>query len=239
MMRIKVVHAMTGATEEFVKYEMSILKKYAHPGTDFEIGKIQQGAASIESHFDEYIGAIDTFRLVKEAEQSGFDGVIITCFANANVEPSRELASIPVIGSGMASMVAAGLLGHQFSIITTGKSAIYRLKQEAQKLGFAGKLMSLRRCKFTVLELLTNREKVIESFLEAAQFAIKDGADVVIPGCFGMVGIAEEVQHELKVPIVDPAGAAVGIMEMLVKLGIAHSKSAYPFPPEKNRSWGF
>jgi len=237
-MKIKIIKALTGVTRETIEAEKATLRKYASPGTEFDIEAIKKGAETIESHFDEYLGAVDTFRLVKKAEQEGFDGVIITCFANANVDPSREIATIPVIGSGMAAMSVASLLGHGFSLITTSKAALYRHYHEAMKLGLAGKLVSIQRCDATVSDLIADRKNAVSSFLEAANRAIDDGADVIVPACFGMAGLAEELQAHLPVPVVDPAGAAIGIMETLVRLGLSQSKLAYPVPPKKKRSWG-
>jgi len=236
-MKIKIIKAVTGVTPKTIEIERSYLEKYVSPGTVLDIEVIRKGAETIESHFDEYLGAIETFRLVKKAEREGFDGVIITCFANANVDPSREIATIPVIGSGMASMAVAALLGHGFALITTSKAAVYRHYHEAMKLGLVDKLVSVQRCEATVSDLIHDRKHALRSFLEAANRAIDDGADVILPACFGMVGLAEEVQAHLPVPVVDPAGASIGVMETLIKLRVSHSKLAYPTPPEKKRSW--
>lgn len=236
-MKIQFVHAMTGASPEFVRYETEVLNSYKRPDTEIRISKIENGSSSIESHFDEYLGAADTFRIVKRAEAEGFDAVVVTCFANANVDPSREIAHIPVIGSGMASMAYATLLGHRFSLIMASESSLYRHRHEAHKLGLEHKIASFRRTEFRVLDLLTSRDKTLRGFVEAARRAIDDdGAEVIIPGCFGMVGLAEEAQAELGVPVVDPGGAAVTMAESMVRMGLTHSKLAYPTPPEKKRT---
>ena len=236
-MKIQLIHAMTGATPEFIRYETGVLDRYKSAGTELRISKIRRGSSSIESHFDEYLGAVDTFRLVRQAEEDGFDAVIITCFANANVEPSREIARIPVIGSGMAAMSYAALLGHRFSLIMASESSAYRHRHEAMKLGLEDKFASVRRSKFRVLDLLEDRRATLESFLGAAREAIEeDGADVIIPACFGMTGIAREAQEILGVPVIDPAGAAITMAESLIRMGLSQSKRAYPLPPEKERS---
>lgn len=241
-MELTIIHAVTGVTQDFIDFETEILRRYAHPTTRYEIRTIQEGAASIESHYDEYIGAIDTFRLVREAQEGGSDGVIITCFANANVSPAREIVAIPVIGSGMASMMLASLLGHHFALITTAHSTVHRYYEEASKLGILGKLLAVERCEASVLdsnfELPSAEEKArrIQSFTSAAKRAIEDGADVIVPACFGMIGVAAEIQDELGVPVVDPAGAAITVMEALVRTNLSHSKKAYPFPTSKERN---
>ena len=79
-----------------------------------------------------------------------------------------------------------------------------------------------------------------KAMIEEARRAIQeDGAEVIVPGCFGMIGIAKEIQEVVQVPVIEPAGAAMCLIETLVKLNIGQSKLAYPFPPPKERSYGF
>ena len=63
----------------------------------------------------------------------------------------------------------------------------------------------------------------------------EDGAEVLVLGCTGMTGMAERLSHELNVPVIDPIPTAVKLAEMLVGLGLSHSKLAFPVPPEKKR----
>jgi len=237
-MKIRVIHAITGITETWLKREEEILRSYAKPDTDFEIVSIRQGAQSIESYFDIYIGSLNTLRLVQEAEEKGFDGVIITCFGNACVDPAREIVNIPVVGSGQASMLLAAGLGNRFSVIGTVRSAADRHRMEALKLGLVSKLASVRCIDARVLSLHDDLEATLSAMADSGKKAIEeDGAQVLIPGCFGMIGLAERMQRELGVPVVDPAGATVKLMETLVDLNLSQSKLAFPIPPPKKRDF--
>ncbi len=237
-MKIRVIHAITGLTEVLLEREEKILRSYAKPDTQFEIVSIKQGAASIESYFDIYIGSLNTLRLVKEAEEKGFHGIIITCFGNACVDPAREIVSIPVIGSGQASMLLAAGLGNRFSIIGTVRSAADRHRVEAMKLGVTSKLASVICIDARVLSLHDDLQATLKAMVDAGRKAIEeDGAQVLIPGCFGMIGLAEKMQQELGVPVVDPAGASVKIIETLVDLRLSQSKLAFPIPLPKKRDF--
>jgi allantoin racemase len=237
-MKVRVIHAITGVTPSWLEREEKILRSYAQPGTEFDIVSIKQGAASIESYLDIYIGALDTLHLVKEAEKKGIDGILITCFGNACLEPAREIVHIPVVGSGQASMLLAAGLGHRFSVIGTVRSAADRNRMEAAKLGLSSKLASVRCIEARVLSLHDDLEATVKAMLAAGRKAIEeDGAQVLIPGCFGMVGLAERMQRELGIPVVDPAGAAVKLIETLVSLRLSQSKLAYPIPPPKARNF--
>jgi allantoin racemase len=239
-MRLRFIHAMTGSSQEFLTREKEILLGFASPGTEIEICKIKNGAASIESKFDIYIGAVETLQLVKEAEEQGFDGVVVTCFGNANIEPARELVSIPVVGSGMAAMLLAASLGHKFSVVATLPAARRRHELEAWKTGVHQKLASVRDIGTRVLAIEDNVERTKQAMIETGRKCIEeDGAEVLVPGCFGFIGLAREMQEVLGVPVIDPAGAAVRLVETLVKLGLSQSKLSYPTPPPKSRAFGF
>ncbi len=74
---------------------------------------------------------------------------------------------------------------------------------------------------------------------ESAAAIERDGAHVIIFGCTGMLGYAEQVRQGLErlghgsVPVIDPVPAAVRLAEALVDLGLSHSKRSYPSPPKK------
>ncbi len=237
-MRFLAIHAMTGSTPESLEHEAVLFKKFGSPGTQVDIACITQGAASIESRFDEYIGAVNTLQLVQEAEKSGYDAVIITCWGNACLEPAREVVNIPVVSSGVASLAIAVGIAHNFSIIGTIKSAISRHIIEVRKLGLENLLASERSVDTFVLELGQDRQKTLAAIIDAGQKAIEeDGAQCLVLGCFGFAGFGQEVSQTLGVPVIDPAAAVMTYTESLVRMGISHSKIAFPTPPEKPRSF--
>jgi allantoin racemase len=235
-MKIRVLHSALGTDGWTPEGELELLRSFAKPDTEFEIVRVQKGAATIESHYDVYLSSIDTFRLVKEAEETGCDGVIITCFGNAGLEPSRELVKIPVVAPGMAAWTLAITLAPRFSTIVTLPSVLYRHETEIRKLGLENHLASIRVVNINVADLRAKPGLLKERFLSEARKAIEeDGACVIIPGCGGMTGRAYEFQQELGVPVIEPLGAAVKLAETMVDLKVSHSKRVYATPPGKKR----
>ena len=79
------------------------------------------------------------------------------------------------------------------------------------------------------------RDRVVEAFVEEGKKAIReDRVDALIPGCMSMafLGIPEEAQKALGIPVLNPAAVALKFAELYVRLGLRHSKRAYPFPPK-------
>ena len=70
----------------------------------------------------------------------------------------------------------------------------------------------------------------VEGLLDQGRKAIEeDGADVLVSGCAFMMGVAERLQKELGIPVVDSTLAAVRVTEMLISMNLTNSTLAYPF----------
>ena len=105
---------------------------------------------------------------------------------------------------------------------------------DAKRIGIDSKFVSEVPVEMNVLDLHKDKELTLKNMIKAARKAIEeDGAEVVIPGCFGMIGMAARMQKELGIPVIEPAGAVMKHIETLVDLNLAQSPLAYPVPPEK------
>lgn len=239
-LRIRAIKVITGPSEEALRKEVAYLQAFAGPNTTIEMAQARVGTASIENFTDIALAGPETLRIVREAERDGFHGIFITCWGNANLDAAREVASIPVTASGEASMLLAASLGARFSVIATLPEVRYRHEREAHKLGLHAKFASERPLGMRPLDLKKDLEATRTAFIEAGRKCIEeDGADVLIPGCFGFIGLAAEIQRVLEVPVVDPAGAVVRHIETLALLGLCHSKRTWPAPRPKKRDYGF
>jgi allantoin racemase len=80
-----------------------------------------------------------------------------------------------------------------------------------------------------------NPVKAKARILELAREAVeRDGAEVIVLGCAGLAGYAEEVERELGVVVLDPTSVAFKMAEAFADLGLRHSKvGRYAQPPVK------
>jgi allantoin racemase len=206
-------------------------------GFELEVRSLEYGSPSLETYFDEAISM--PFILKEISRLEGYDGIIINCFLNPAVDAARELVDVPVVGAGEAALYVACMSGRAPSIIGVGGStAKSRYEEVIRSLRLSNRVVSIRCVGLAVLELDKDRGRTYEMLLRSAREAVcKDGADVLILGCTGLVGYAEELSSELNVPVVDPALASVKVMELLISLGLRHSKTARPYPPRKERAF--
>ena len=227
-------------TEAFGPMIVEEFERVARLDTEISNVFLDAGPASVESFYDEVIAAPDVVAKVREAEKDGMDAVIINCFGDPGLDAAREVVSIPVIGPCEASMHVAAMLGHRFSVITVLERLIPELDLHAQKYGVGWKLASARSVDLPVLDLEKGREQFVDRMVERAAEAIEqDGAHVIVLGCTGLAGLAEQVKAGLskaghEVPVIDPASTALKVAEALVDARLTHSKRTYPQPPDKD-----
>ncbi len=226
-------------TEAFGPMIVEEFSRVAGPETEISNVFLRSGPASVESAYDEAVAIPDVIARVREAEAEGMDAVIINCFGDPGLDAAREVVSIPVVGPCEASMHVAAMLGHKFSVITVLERLIPELDLHAQKYGVGWKLASARSVDLPVLDLEKGREQFVGRMVERAiEVVEEDGAHVIVLGCTGLAGLADQVRGGLlkeghDVPVIDPASTALKVAEMLVDAKLTHSRRTYPYPPEK------
>ena len=208
--------------------------------TELSHVELEHGPASIESEFDEMLASPQTVARIIEAEREGMDAVVINCMGDPGMLAGREAVSIPVIGPCEATMHVASMLGHTFSVITVLEHLRPMFENRASVYGLRDKLASVRAVEIPVLELESDRERLVRALTdEAVQAVEQDGAHVMIFGCTGMLGTAAAVERQLAaqgyddVPVIDSMVWAIKMAEAIVDMGLRHSKRTWPTPPEK------
>lgn len=215
------------------------LSTAARPDDQLEVVFLDSGPASIESEFDEAVAVPDTIAKAIQAEKNGASAIMINCMGDPGVKPCREAVSIPVLGPLETACHIAASLGHKFSVVTVLDRIIPMMENLITSYGLSSKLASIRAVDIPVLDLDKDKDRMVKALVEQSQVAVEqDRADVIIFGCTGMSGVAKAVEEGLRekgyqVPVIDPAVLAIKVAEVLVDMGLSHSKRTYPYPPKK------
>jgi len=82
---------------------------------------------------------------------------------------------------------------------------------------------------------------LLKNLFEASCRALDAGADTLVLGCTGMLGVAAALQDRLesertRVPVVDPTGASLGMLLSMHSMGLKPSRRTYMPPPDKERA---
>lgn len=208
-MRIRLVIPITGLSEGAIEERLEFLREIAEPETEVDAVQVAVGPPAIESEVDTVHAGPDVLRLVKEAETEGCDAAIIWCGGDPALEAARELVDIPVIGPGESMRAIASILGR-------------------------------RSCKITpeipVLEMRKNLDRTVETISTMIKSKIEnDEGDVFYLGCLALWGLGQRLRDATGLPVLDGAEASIKVAEIAVKLGLKHSRIAYPRHPPTHR----
>ena len=132
------------------------------------------------------------------------------------------------------------MLGKKFCVLTMWDEWFPLYEKTLTEYGFWPRCSGLRsiRTRPDVAELLAGKEEVIFAKLKAeAEAAMaEDGADVIVLGSTTMHQSAHWLAQNLPIPVINPGLVAYKQAELLVRLGLSHSKKAFPFPEVGNDS---
>lgn len=239
-MKIKIVIPII--KDIFNEETLKEASQFKAPDTEIETVNLDRGTASIESEYDEMLCSPDIVEKVIQAEKDGFDGVFVDCFGDPGVNAAREMVSIPVVGGFQPAALTATMIAGQWSVVTVLRSVVPMLQGLIRKLGVESNVASVRDINTPVLEL-TDKNVLETKLIEQIEKAVtEDGAEAVVLGCTGMMGLAQTLSKKMKdkgipVPVVDPTAAAIGFLQLLIRNGISHSKITYMVPSEKERKF--
>lgn len=232
-MRIMVINPNT--SESMTEHLRQVLTQIKRTDTALTVVCPEHGPITIETAYDEAWATVNTLGLVKKANEEKYDAVILACFSDPGIVAAREVSDIPVVGIGEAAMHMACILGAKFTLITTRKERVAAKYEHVAMLGLNEKLASVRSLNLTVAETDADPGLTKRRSLELArQAAEEDGAEVIVLGCAGMAGYAEDIEKALGTVVLDPSSVALKMAEAIADLGLRHSKRAlYSTPPDK------
>ena len=232
-MKIFVINPNTSQTmTDHIRVALEAVKR---SDTELTVTCPDRGPETIESAYDEAFAIPPTLGLVKKANEEGYDAVILACFSDPGLEAAREVSVIPVIGIEESTLHMAAMLGAKFSIMTPRKQRIPSKCEHVHIRGLSHFLASVRSLDLSVAETDSDPAKTKQRLMDVSKIAVeKDGAEVIIMGCAGMAGYAQEIEETLSVKVLDPAAVALKTAEAMADLGLTHSKAGlFAAPPEK------
>lgn len=199
-----------------------------------EFAAVPWGAALGDSYHDMLLMDWTVFQAGITAEEEGYAAVLIDTVSDSGLRALRSRLSIPVVGPGEAAFMMAMMLGKRFTVLTMWDEWFPLYEKTLTEYGFWDRVASLRSIdtRPDVTELLAGKEEVIFEKLKAeAMSAIEDdGADVIVLGSTTMHQSAAFLAANLPVPVINPGLVAYKQVELLLELGLTHSKTAFPAP---------
>jgi allantoin racemase len=214
------MHRTLGQSE--IDRRRDILSAFASPGTIVAVEPLEDGPPAVESLSDIALVAAELIRHVPRWRAGGHEAVVIGCFSDPGLAALRDLIDIPVIGPGASSVHLAAQFGDRFSVLSSEPTP-KGLHARFRSLGVSDLFVSERMVGCSVLDLSRRRDEVMGGIVDAAKACVRDGAEILVLGCLGMgylPGLADLLQREAGVPVINPVVAALKTAEAAISLGL-------------------
>ncbi|MFY9322213.1 MAG: aspartate/glutamate racemase family protein [Bacillota bacterium] len=215
-----------------------LLVNAKQPDTDIHVVSLREGPSHLNYHSYEACVLVDVLRLVKQAEDEGYDAAIIGCFYDTGLWEAREITDRLVVTAPCeASIHLATTLGKRTSVIVSKAECIPKMADNVLRYGFRESVVSFKSAGLEVHEFQKEAEYTKDKLRMLASQAVEsDMAEVIVLGCTAQFGFFRELQEEIGVPVIDAVMASLKYAELLIELrdtfGWNHSKAyTYQGPP--------
>lgn len=236
--RIKMIIPVPVPAEALDAFASQIPAELVRPDIAIEFACAPKGGRTLDSHYEGVLADAFCLEAGMRAEAEGFAAVCINSMSDSGVSALRSRLSIPVIGTAQSAYAAATLLGKKFSIISMWDRWTWLYDKVVTEQGLHHRLASIRSIgvRPDTAELLAGKEDFVFPLLaEAGKRAIEeDGADVLVLGSTTMHQSHRFLAAEMPVPVINPGLVAFKTCEMLLDLGLSHSKRGYMSPESWN-----
>ncbi len=137
------------------------------------------------------------------AHGQGADAVLLACFGDPGLDAIREVAPVPVIGLVEAAARAARGPGRRYSIVTGGVLWEPMLRESLMVRGLLDGLASIRTVAPDGGTIARDPDGALALLGAAADTCVReDGAEAVILGGVGLIGLAERLQPGRTYPVI-------------------------------------
>lgn len=216
-----------GKNPLWTPYEKTLenyLHKIVRPGTTVEIHGVNVMSTSTNwLSYAEYLNNGQIINNAMEAERQGFDAFALLCMDDPAFRELRQTVNIPIINAGETAFYMACQLSSKFALLGYNPFPVATQTEHAKQYGLAERMVAVEPFNITLKELaesFNSPEKVLKEVNQVARKARESGATMLVPGCgcLSMILVSNNIRQAEGLPIIDTAGVAVKMAEVLVDL---------------------
>lgn len=236
-------------TSDYDELIRETLNPYAKPDTDLVITHLKDCPANIDFYWYKHLVENEIFKSVIEAENQGFDAVIIGCCYDPGVRTSRELVDIPVIGPMEASLQMASYFGHSSMTVTDHFKAVPYIKDLIRMYGYENHCRDVECINWFVTEMIKDPLATARDAYNLSKKALNEkNVESIILGCTIIsasleYAILEGKREYTDIPILNPNTMSLKVAESLAdlhKMGRYNiSRSGYYAKPQNHEKKEF
>ena len=209
-----------------------ILGEVGQAGTTVDYVNLRHGYKVMRTYTRTY-NSIQIVQRAYEAEQKGYDGLIIGCASDLGMKEARSMVNIPVVGSTEATALLACTLGNKFSVVCTDPTACARTENLIKSYGLGDRLagatsppgLTAHKNFAMMAEGQEARQKVVDLLTgEMRRAVLEDGAEAIYVSCIPSSAlVAMHGVRELEgAPVINMFAASLKLAETLASLKKAY-----------------
>jgi allantoin racemase len=209
----------------YVKQIETHAARYMSPGTSLSVRGVAFGPPHLDYQVFDFLNNVEVLKSVVSAEREGFDVVAIGCVLDPILDELREAVDIPVVSFSETAMRVATSLGQKFSILTHNEPiATKYVSRLVERYGMERSCAGVVNfdLSFEALEeaMKGSPEVCHRLTTQAAEQAVRQGAEVIILGCglLNLLAMRYGWHRFAGAPVLDVTGCLVKTAEMMVAL---------------------
>lgn len=179
---------------------------------------LAEAPPAIVTHSD-VAATIAPMQSLVAAESATASAFVIACFYDPGLRAVREATAKPVFGMAESSFYTAMSLVDRFGIISTMSAAGARHVRYIRELGISDRYLGYSAIEVPVSQLQQDGDETLRRLVRAGQELRSRGAEAVITACAGMACFRSHLQAQLRMPVIDPTLAAVGLAAGAARAG--------------------
>ena len=212
---MKILYINPNSTEAMTRSVLAVAR-VANPRAEILGWTNADGPPAIQGPEDGDAAVPGVLDLVRGA--SGADAIVIACFDDTGLAEVRAAAHCPVLGIGQSAYVAAELLGHRFSVVTTLDVSVPVIEGNIAALGHAPACASVRASGIPVLTVEEGSEETRAHLARDILAAHReDGATAAVLGCAGMASLRDDLASRTGLPLIDGVAASAQLAEAVAR----------------------
>jgi len=187
-------------------------------GPRIECHTLKEGPPGIQTQQDVEAAIPPLMRKVASLEPDA-GAFVVACYSDPGLHALREITKKPVIGISEAGILTALTMGQRVGVIAILSASIPRHLRYYGAMGVMDRIAGELPVGLGVAEL-ADRERAFLRMAEVGRM-LRDahGADVLVMGCAGMASLRQQLQDDVRLPVVEPCQAGVAMAMGRLMLG--------------------
>lgn len=202
----------------------------AASGTTFTAVTGSFGPVVIGSRAESALAQHGVLELVAQ-HAAGHDAVVLGVSLDCALWACRELLDMPVIGMTEAGMLCGATVATRIGMVTNGARMAPLYRELVQSYGLADRLAGVEALALAPQQMMGSPGAARDAVRDAAlRLVAQDGAEAVLLAGAAMASMADTLQAELPVPVLDGVGCAVALAQAMVGLRLPRARTGSVSP---------